>query len=98
MITSEELLKNIATSYKNIFKKSGTFQFHLVYGQLDNKHEDLWVWKLVLVPTKAKQVKKELNNCVYSVKNTGEFCISTYYKVGISISVQSEHRIHVNMW
>ena len=43
MITSEELLKNIATSYKNIFKKSGTFQFHLVYGQLDNKHEDLWV-------------------------------------------------------
>ena len=43
MITAEELLINRATPYKNIFKKSVTFQFNLVYSQLDTKHEGLQV-------------------------------------------------------
>ena len=97
MITSEQLLKNIATPYKNIFKKSATFQFHLYYRQLDNKHEGLQVSELAPVPTKAKPVKKELINCSYSANNTGEACPFMYYKVDISISAQSEHSIPVNI-
>ena len=69
MITSEQFLKNIVTLYKNIFKKSVTFQFHLVYKQLDNRREDLQILELAPVPTKAiKPVKQEQNNCGDSVK------------------------------
>ena len=69
MITSEEFLKNIVTPYKDIFKKSVTFQFHLNYKQLDSRHEDLQVLELAAVPTKPmKPVKQEQNNCGYSVK------------------------------
>ena len=41
----------------------------------------------------TSQARTEIN----SVKNTREACVSRYYKVGISISVQSEHSIHVKM-
>ena len=92
MITSAQLLKNIATLYKNVFKKSVTFQFHLFYRQLDNKYDSLWVSELAPVPTKAKPVKKELINYGYSVNNIGEACLSV-----LSISAQSEHSIPVNI-
>ena len=46
--------------------------------------------------TKAKPIKQELN-CGHSVKNTIEAFVPRYFKVGISISVESELNIHVNM-
>ena len=48
-------------------------------------------------PKPSKPIKQELNHG-YTINNTFEACELRYYKVSISISVQSEHGIHVNMW
>ena len=40
----------------------------------------------------------QVRDCSYSVKITIEVRVLGYFKVGISISVQIEHSIYVNMW
>ena len=48
------------------------------------------------VPTKAKRIKQGLNRG-YSVNSTIETCVTNYFKLGISLPVQSEESIQVNM-
>ena len=44
----------------------------------------------------SNQLYKNIS-CGYSVKSSIEASVARYFKVGISISVQTEHSMHVNM-